>query len=387
MDSYYRPTRAEISLDALRHNLFSFRQVIPKHIKLMAVVKANAYGHGALQISKEALDCGVDYLAVAFLDEALELRKAGIQAPILVLGYTPPDGIQLAIKHRISLTVYSEDVLQVLEQRVSEANQLTIHMKIDTGMNRLGIYNDQQAIDFVRRALRIPGLHIEGLFTHYACADERDKSYTYMQHDRFTQTVEKLRSQGVEFPIIHAGNSATGIDMPELSFNMVRLGISMYGLYPSNQVNRERVRLQPVMSFKTAVVRSEVMPLDSGVSYGGTYHTKEDERIATLPVGYADGYSRLLSSNAEALICGVKVPVVGRVCMDQCMLNVTGLDDVSIGEEVVLFGTQGDAVISADDLAQRIGTINYEITCKVSHRVPRVYIRDGKQVEVANPLH
>lgn len=394
MDPYYRPTRVEISLDALRRNIMAFQQALPADIKKMAVVKADAYGHGAFEVSKTAIDCGVDYIAVAFLDEGLELRHAGIQAPILVLGYTPPEGLLIAWEYDITLNVYTWNVLEAIEKLASsEPNReyflqkpLKVHIKIDSGMNRLGLTTEEEAIAYIKQALRIPGLEVEGIFTHYACADEGDKTYTLKQYERFRRIVDHFHHQGVEFPYVHAGNSAAAIDTPELTFNMVRLGISMYGLYPSEEVNHQRIRLEPVMSIKTGVVMVKTVPPGSGISYGAMYYTSGEEQIATLPIGYADGLSRMLSGKASALIQGRKAPIVGKICMDQCMLNVTGLTDIHMEDEVVILGKQGEEQITAEELARLLGTINYEITCMVSHRVPRVYVRGGKVVETVNPL-
>lgn len=376
----------EISLDALRHNYGAFRKAIPATMKIMAVVKANAYGHGAIEIAQEAVDCGADYLGVAFLDEAIELRNAGVTSPILVLGYTPPEGIAAAVRHHITLTVFSDSVLDGLQAMDLPQGSINIHIKIDTGMGRIGLPDEEAAVAFIEKALKVPGITVEGLFTHYACADETDKSYTYEQHRRFERIVEVFQSKGIDFPIVHAGNSATAIEFPELSCTMVRLGISLYGLYPSAEVNQKRVLLKPVMSFKTGVVMVKTLPPHSGISYGTIYYTEGEEHIATLPVGYADGYTRLLTSRTEVLIRGRKVPVVGKICMDQCMINVTSIPDAAVGEEVVLFGQQGDASIRADDLAEALGTINYEITCMVSNRVPRIYVKNGEAIKVVNYL-
>lgn len=424
---FYRPTWAEISLDALQHNIEVIRKAMPADKKVLAVVKADAYGHGAIEVSRHALRCGVDYLAVAFLDEALELRQAGIEAPILIMGYTPPSAVKLAIDHDVTLTVFSEDVLEALAElgsrkqgnsqqqgssqqqgnshqqgsrhqgdqqssrhqgdqgRGNPANPAKIHIKIDTGMSRLGVRYDE-AIPFIERALQLPGIEVEGLFTHYACADESDKTFTHEQHERMQHVVAHFADQNIQFPIVHAGNSATAIDVPHLSFNMVRLGISMYGLYPSAEVNTQQVRLQPVMTFKSQIVMIKKLPPHVGVSYGQTYHTQGEEQIATIPVGYADGYSRALSGDTSVLLRGQKAAVIGRICMDQLMINATGWPDLKQGEEIVLFGKQGDAVISAEELAHKLRTINYEITCKVSHRVPRVYYKDGQRYKVTNRL-
>lgn len=392
MDSFYRPTWMEISLDALKHNIEGFKRVLPDDMSIMAIVKANAYGHGAVEISKEAVACGANYLGVAFLDEALELRNAGITAPILVLGHTPPEGVEAAWKHNITINVYRREVLDALKELQctpmykNSSSKLKIHIKLDTGMGRLGLHTEQNAISFIEEALSMPGIEVEGLFTHYANADELDKSYTVMQYQRFERVVNHFAKQKVTFKYLHAGNSAAAIDLPELSYNMIRLGISMYGLYPSDEVNAQRIDLKPVLSLKTGVVHLKTLPPDSGVSYGTIYHTKQEEDIATLPIGYADGYSRMLSGKAEAIVHGRKVPLVGRICMDQCMINVTGIDNVEIGDEVVMIGEQDGVRITAEDLAEQLGTINYEIICMISHRVARVYIRDGCRVDAINPL-
>ncbi|WP_281891170.1 alanine racemase [Paenibacillus sp. YYML68] len=388
MDSFYRPTRVEISLDALRHNLLAFREALPKHVSMMAVVKADAYGHGAVEVCRESLDCGVTYIAVAFLDEGLELRRAGVTAPILVLGYTPPEGLLIAYEHNITLNIYTYEVLEAWERLApacAEGRPLRIHIKLDSGMNRLGIASEE-AIPFIDRARQTAGLEVEGLFTHYACADETDKSHTLGQYARFERVVRHYRQQSVEFRYVHAGNSAAAIDLPDHTFNMARLGISMYGLYPSAEVNKQRVELRPVLSIKTGVVMVKQVPPGQGVSYGAVYKTSGEETIATLPIGYADGYSRMLTGKAEVLVRGQRVPVVGRICMDQCMTNVTGIADISIEEEVVILGEQGGERITAEEHASWLGTINYEIVCMISHRVPRVYTKNGAVVRSVNPL-
>jgi len=386
MDSFFRPTRVEISLDALRSNLREFRRVLPEQVSMMAVVKADAYGHGAVEVSREALRCGVGYIAVAFLDEGLELRQAGITAPILVLGYTPPEGLAIAWEHDITVNIYSHEVLDAFERLEPREKPLSIHVKIDSGMNRLGLTTEAEAIHLIERALQIPKLYVEGLFTHYACADETDKTYTEEQYRRFDRVVQYFRAKGIEFAYIHAGNSAAAIDSPDLTYNMVRLGISMYGLYPSEEVNHQLIDLQPVLSIKSGIVMVKTLPSGSAISYGAVYKTSNEETIATLPIGYADGYSRMLTGKAHVLVKGVRVPVVGRICMDQCMMNVTGLEDIHNEEEVVILGSQGEERITAEEHAEWLGTVNYEITCMISHRVPRVYIRDGAVVSTVNPL-
>lgn len=392
MESFYRPTRVEVNLDALEHNVEAFRKALPEGTGLMAVVKANAYGHGAVQVAREAEALGLQYLGVALLDEALELRRAGITLPILVLGYTPPEGLELAARNDVTVNAFSREVLDALRERGGSRTggepvpPLKIHVKIDTGMGRLGLHDTNEAIAYIEEALRLPGVVVEGIFTHYACADESDKSYTLEQHAKFLRVVNHFRERGVTFPWVHAGNSATGFDTPELTFNMLRLGISLYGLYPSEEVRRERIALEPVMSLKSEIVHLKKLPPGSAISYGATYRTSGEETIATLPIGYADGFSRMLSGRAEALVRGRRVPIVGRICMDQCMVRVDDAPEAALHDEAVLFGSQGGERITVEEIAEKLGTVNYEIVCMISHRVPRIYIRGGRTVRIDNPL-
>jgi alanine racemase len=385
VDAFYRPTWVEISLDALRSNIEGFQRILPAGMKQMAVVKADAYGHGAVEVSKEVLAAGVDYLGVAFFDEALELRNAGITAPILVLGYTPPEGVERARELDVTIAVYSHDVLKELQAQQNK-KKLKIHIKLDTGMGRLGLHTEEDAIPFIEQALTLPNVEVEGMFTHYASADEVDKSYTLEQYRRFERIVSYFTDKGVKFPYIHAGNSAAAIDLPGLTYSMVRLGISMYGLYPSEDVDQTKIELKPVLSLKTGIVHLKTLSPGSGVSYGTIYHTKGEEQIGTLPIGYADGYSRMLSGKAEVLVRGKRVPIVGRICMDQCMINVSDILDVQSLDEVVLIGEQDGERITAEDVARQLGIINYEIICMISHRVARVYVRGGERVDAINPL-
>ncbi|MFS1511346.1 alanine racemase [Chengkuizengella sp. SCS-71B] len=385
MDSYYRPTWAEISLDALHYNLTRFQEILPNHMEIMAVVKANAYGHGAVEVAKQAILSGAQYIAVAFLDEALELRNSGITAPILILGYIPPEAVELAIQHDITLTVFQDETIDALSKIKRDSKPYKVHIKIDTGMGRLGV-RYENAIPFIEKVLQLDGVEVEGVYTHFANADEEDKTYTLKQYQHFKEIVDYFKQKNINFLKIHTGNSAIAIDLPEYSYNMVRLGISMYGLYPSTEINHHKIDLKPVMSLKTKIIYSKVLPPESGISYGTKYFTKEEEQIATLPIGYADGYSRMLSGKVDALIRGKRVPVVGTICMDQCMMNITGLDDVKSGEEVVLFGKQGDEQILVEELAEKLDTINYEIVCMISHRVPNVYVQNGRIVMVHNGL-
>lgn len=395
MEPYYRPTWAEISLDALRHNLSAIRAALPDGCKLMASVKANAYGHGAVEVAKAAEAFGIDYLGVAFLDEALQLRSHGVRAPILVLGYVPGEALALAREQDVAISLFREDVRQAAESlpQLADGRKLKIHVKVDSGMGRLGVLGQDETVAFVERCLHTPQLEVEGLFTHYARADELDKSYTELQYERFAAIAEALKARGFDIPIIHAANSAAGMETPVWAGGMVRLGIAMYGLYPSAEVNREVIALEPVMSLKTRIAFVKRAPEGWGISYGTRYFTRGEERIGTLPIGYADGYSRMLTGKAFGLVRGVKVPIRGTICMDQCMialddekLQSAGQGEVEPGEEVVLIGSQGGASITMDEIADQLGTINYEIACMIAARVPRVYTEDGAAVIVRNEL-
>lgn len=391
MQAIYRPTLAEINLDHLRANYNAFREALPDHMKLLACVKANAYGHGAVEVARELQQLGAAYLSVAFLDEALELRQGGISGPILVLGYTPPEAVEIAYEYDVTITLFSSEVLQAIKALpVKPEKPLKVHIKIDSGMGRLGLLPGEDAISFIEEALSLPQVVVEGMFTHFARADEENKDYTLGQYRRFQGVADALRDKGYHIPIIHTGNSAAAIDTPELSYNMVRVGIGLYGLYPSDEVNRKTVSLRPVMTLKTKLVYVKNLPPHSGISYGTKYVTKQEERIGTLPIGYADGFSRMLSGKAEVLIRGRRVPVVGNICMDQCMVSLKSFaeeaEQIKAGEEVVLIGQQSGECITADELAAKLGTIHYEVVCMIAHRVPRLYIRDDIPVKTVNAL-
>ncbi|WP_427179435.1 alanine racemase [Paenibacillus sp. TC-CSREp1] len=392
MQGQYRPTQVEINLDHLRSNVTAFREALPQRTKFLACVKANAYGHGAVEMARELERLGVDYLSVAFLDEALELRLHGITSPILVLGYTPPEGVAAAWQHNVTITLFSRDVLEAIRQQDAScfANKLKVHIKIDSGMGRLGLLPGHEAIEFIQEVSSMEQVMLEGMFTHYAKADEQDKTYTLEQYQRFQSVAQTLRDQGCVIPIIHTANSAAAIDTPELSYDMVRVGISLYGLYPSTEVNHQAVKLLPVLTLKTKAVLVKTLPPHWGISYGTRYFTQGNERIATLPIGYADGFSRMLTGKAQVLVRGRRVPVVGTICMDQCMVSLQSFaqeaEEIQAGEEVVLIGHQLDGVITASEVADQIGTIDYEVICMMAHRIPRVYIRDGEVVARMNPL-
>lgn len=385
---HLRPTRVEIDLDNLEYNMNQIKSILSPSAKICAVLKADGYGHGAVEIAQEIMGCGAAYIAVSFIDEALELRQSGVKVPILILGFTPESQFDKIIEYDITQTIYNTSSAETLSKLALKYNKKAkVHIKIDTGMNRIGFQANSNSLTKIASLFSLEGLEIEGIYTHFAKADEKDKTFTKEQYKSFNEMANRLKQMGHDIPIKHVANSATVIDLPDMHLDMVRPGLILYGLYPSQEVQKDKLDLKPLMSLKTKV--SHVKKVDRGrrISYGGTFVTKRESLIATLPVGYADGYSRLLSSKADVLIKGQRAPVVGRICMDQCMVDITDIKDkVQTGEDVVLFGKMGNKEILADELAHTIGTINYEIICGVSRRVPRVYIRHGKIIKVKNLL-
>ncbi len=374
-----RPVWAEIDLGAIANNIREIRRVTRPQAKVMAVVKANAYGHGAREVSNVALKNGADWLGVALLQEAVQLRDAGFSVPILILGYTSLDQLKSVVDYELRQTIYSLEQAKALSAAAVKAGKEALaHVKIDTGMGRIGLLPEQATVQRILEMVRLPGLELEGIYTHFAVADAADKAYTQNQFQRFLRVLEQLKNKGLEFPVRHAANSAAVIDLPETHLDIVRPGLIIYGMYPSREVKREKIKLQQAMSLKAEISHVKKVGPGTAISYGCTYVTKNDAVIASLPLGYADGYTRFLSNKAEVLIKGQRVPLVGRVCMDQCMVDVTGLKpEVSMGDEAVLLGGQQEQFISVDELAEKIGTINYEVVCMVSCRVPRVYRRNA----------
>lgn len=365
---------AEIDLAALAHNVRAIKNILRPGTQLMAIVKANAYGHGAGPVARTALSNGATCLGVATLDEALELRQEGISAPVLILGYTPAEEAAKVVAANISQTVYSLEQAAVLNQAAATAGvRARLHLKIDTGMGRLGLL-PAQAISLAGAINDLPYVCLEGLFTHFASSDAADKSYARRQLDTFLKTLKELERRGISFPWIHAANSGAIIDLPETHFNLARAGIILYGHYPSGEVHRERLALKPVMTLKAKVILVKELAAGKYVGYGCTYVTPASSQIATLPIGYGHGYSRLLSNRAQVLIRGRRAPVIGQICMDQCMVDVTSIPGIQVDEEVVLFGCQEGNLLTVDEVAAWMGTINYEILCLISRRVPRLYL-------------
>jgi alanine racemase len=382
-----RPVWAEIDLDTLAHNIREARRVTPGSSRIMAAVKADGYGHGAVEASKVFLENGADRLATATLGEAIQLRRHRVEAPILVLGYVPEYLYPLLLEHDVSASVYRLGHAAALSAATLEAGrEAVVHVKVDTGMGRLGFRVDE-ATDAVMEIDSLPGVGVEGVFTHFAVSDEADKTYTRRQFEKYMQVIVELGDRGFDVPVKHVSNSAAVIDLPEYSLDMVRPGIMLYGLYPSPHVNHKRVDLRPAMTLKTKVSHVKTVPPGTRLSYGLTHSTEWVSRIATLPVGYADGYSRGLSNVGEVTIDGRRAQIVGRVCMDQCMVDVTDTGRIKVGDTVTLFGDGSDGAPTVEEVAGWLGTIVDEVTCGVGRRVPRVYLKSGEVMGVRDCLN
>lgn len=380
----YQRVIAEINLDNIAHNVKAVREIIGNNTKIMAVVKADAYGHGAVEVSKTALYNGADWLGVATCDEGIQLRKNSIFVPILLLGYTPAARVDEVILNGLTQTIFSYETAKEFSIAAKKLKRsVNVHIKIDTGMGRIGFTPCEESIETILKISMLPGLNITGIYTHFAEADKRDKTYTYEQYKKFTYMTENIEKRlGIKI-LKHAANSGAILELPDLKLDMVREGILLYGLYPSNEVSRN-INILPCMSIKSKV--SYVKETEAGISigYGRTFFTKRKSIIATIPVGYADGYSRLLSNKASVIIRGSVAPVVGNICMDQFMADVTDIDGVKEGDSVILIGGDNGNFITADELAEIQGTISYEILCGVGRRVPRIYIKGGEIIKTVN---
>ncbi|MCC8014407.1 MAG: alanine racemase [Eubacterium sp.] len=378
----YQRVAAFINLDRLAANIRNIKKAVGDK-KVLAVVKADAYGHGAVEAAKVCLFNGAEYLAVANSDEGLSLRKNNIMEPVLILGYTVSGNLRAVIENDITQTVFSYEMAEEISQAaVSLGKVCRVHIKIDSGMGRLGFLPSEESIEEIIKISKMKGIFVEGIFTHFAEADSADKSYTELQAKRFKYMCGGLEERGLKL-LKHCANSAAILDMPELRLDMVRAGIILYGYYPSGEV-KKTIEIKPVMSLKTHISYVKKLKAGSFISYGRTYAVKEDMTVATVPVGYADGYMRAFSNKASVIVKGKAAPVVGRICMDQFMIDISRIDGVEMGDEVILLGEDKGLSIDADKLAELGGTISYEILCAVGKRVPRVYIKDGKAIKTVN---
>ena len=371
----YERVRADISLDAILANMESMKRNLKEGVQITAVLKTNAYGHGAVEIAKvlEPLDYVWGY-AVAAFEEAVELREAVLRKPVRLLCYVFPYCYQELAKMNIRPAVFREDMLEQLSAAAKAAGKkIKIHIAVDTGMSRIGIFPDETGLDFVKKALETEGLQVEGMFTHFARADEADRSFTEEQLEKFVWLTEAVKERlGYEIPIRHCSNSAGIIEYPHANMTMVRAGITLYGLWPSDEVRKDIVPLEPVMSLRSHIIYIKEISAGTPVSYGGTWAPDHTVRLATVPVGYGDGWPRSLSNKGYVLIRGQKAPIRGRVCMDQFMVEVTDIPDAAEGDEVTLIGRDGDAYISMEEVGDLSGRFNYELACDINPRVPRV---------------
>lgn len=381
----YQRVHARISLDAIKDNFNEIKRLINKNTKVIAVLKTDGYGHGAIPIAKELCDDERLYgFALATSDEAFILRNSGIKKPLLILGYTFPNAYEELILKDVSMTVFREDTLA---QLASECRKLSttehkykakIHIKVDTGMGRIGVMPDESGIEFVKKALSYDELIVEGVFTHLAKADEFDREPTHIQLQKYNDFIKKIKDElGYDVPIKHVSNSAGIIDYPEANLDVVRAGIILYGLWPSSEVSKDKITLKSALSLYSQIVYIKEVPPGTPISYGGTYTTEKKTKIATITVGYGDGYPRLLSNKGYVLVKGMRCPILGRICMDQLMIDVTEVDGVKEGDEVTLIGGCGNKKITMEELGELSGRFNYELACELGKRIPRVYTKNN----------
>lgn len=382
----YNRVYAKIDLDAIAYNMKQMKARIGEGAQLIAVIKTDGYGHGAVPIAEQFEP--VSYVwgyATASLDEAVLLRNAGMKKPILVLGCVFPDQYEEMIKHQVRCAVYTEEMARAIsETAVRLGKTAFLHIKIDTGMGRIGFPVTENSADIIAEVSKLPNIETEGMFTHFAKADERDKSYTIEQHKKFVWIKEELEKRGVAIPYIDCDNSAGIIDFPDLKHDLARAGISLYGMYPSDEVDQDAISLKPALELISHVAYVKDVEPGTSISYGGTFVAQKNMRVATIPVGYGDGYPRALSNKGEVLIHGKRAKILGRVCMDQFMVDVTEIPDVKFMDQVVLVGHDGEEFIPVEELSALSGRFNYEFVCCLGKRIPRVYIKNGivtKQID------
>ncbi|MEE1126469.1 MAG: alanine racemase [Acutalibacteraceae bacterium] len=394
MNSYTKRTWAEISLDNIIHNYNIIRSNISNNAMMCCVIKADAYGHGAVQLAKLYEELGADWFSVSNIDEALELRNNNIKLPILILGYTPVANARILSENNIAQTCHSLDYAKSLSDiAVSQGVTVKIHLKLDTGMSRIGlmcqnIERDKKYIDIAEQLCKLPNLYPQGVFTHFAVSDEAEagKDFTIQQFNAFIHTITELEKRGIKFDIRHCANSGAIIDYPEMHLDMVRAGIILYGLSPSEKL-KSKLNLKPAMQLKSVVSQCKEIYEGTTVSYGRTFTAESQKKVVTIPIGYADGYIREIAEDGYVSIQGKKAKILGRICMDQTIVDATDIENINIGDEVIIFGDiSNDNTPTADDIAKWSSTINYEVVCLVSKRVPRVYYKANKTTEVVNHL-
>lgn len=375
----------DVNLDAISENFDTVRSLVGEDTLICSVIKADAYGHGVFEVARLLQEKGSDYLAVAVLDEGIELRRQGIKTPILILGPLMPGQATYVIRHDLTQTICSLEMARELSaEALRQRKTMKIHIKVDTGMGRIGV-NYEDAVPLISKIMDLPYLKVEGIFTHYATSDSIDKKYVFEQWNRFNQVLDDLKEQGIRIPIAHAATSATVIDLPFMKLDMVRPGLMLYGLYPRADM-RNKVELKPALTLKAKISYLKDITRQQSISYGRKYHAAVGEKIATIPLGYNDGYRRILTNDSQVLIHGKRCPTVGTICMDHVMVNVSDLPDVKRFDEVVLIGRQQDGEIPVDEIANKLRTINYEVISCLGRRLPRIYYRNGRMVSVRNLL-
>lgn len=381
---YFR-TEAAIDLDAAEHNFNVTRAKLPENVKLLCVIKADAYGHGAVPLAK-LFEGRADFYGVACIEEAIELKKAGIKTPVLILGAVPKEFYSDIVKYDIRVPIFNlEDAKALSAEAVKQNKTAPFHFCVDTGMSRIGFQVNKESADACLEITKLPNIEAEGLFSHFATADEKDLSKAIAQRDKFKEFIKLLEERGINIPIKHINNSAGIMNFDEY-FDMCRMGIILYGLYPSHEVDENLLKIKPVMEWRAHITHIKELEPGREISYGGTYKTGETRRIATIPVGYADGYPRCLSNKGKVLINGEFAPITGRVCMDQFMVDITGID-AKVGDMVVLVGKSGSKELSMEEVSESAYSFNYELPCRVARRVPRTYYRDGKFLFSTNYMY
>lgn len=378
---------AEVDLDAIAHNIKEIRKITNPNAQIMAVVKADAYGHGFMEVARTLLENGADRLAVAVLQEGKQLRSRGVDVPILVLGATGEESVDDLINFNITPNVFDYEFAKALSYAAERKEKVTkVHIKIDTGMTRLGFVAGEDNTDIIDEIVKIsnlPYIEVEGIFSHFATSDETDGEYTLLQYRRFMDVAQGLEERGVKIPIKHICNSAGIMMYPQMHLDMVRPGIILYGMYPSDEVDKSKLNLIPAMTLKAGITYVKEVAAGRGVSYGKEYITDSVTKIATVPIGYADGYLRKLARVGKMLVKGIEVPITGRICMDQCMIDVTNVHNINKGDEAIIFGK---TLVTIDDLADWLETINYEVSCLIGKRIPRIYTKNGEAVKELNYL-
>lgn len=386
MKKILRPAWAEIDLDAIAYNTRNIKKLIGDK-DLIAVVKANCYGHGVIDIIPTLLENGVSRFAVAMISEALEIRDNKITAPVMILGFTPLYLGKELINNNIEQTVYDLDYAKELSKIALTLNKKAkIHIAIDTGMGRIGFLPNEKSIDNITEICSLEGIEVIGIFTHFSTSDEKDKEYSHEQFTKMLSVMDTLKKRGIDIPLKHVANSGAIIDLPDTYLDAVRAGIILYGYYPSDEIDKNNLALKPALTLKATITNVKTLEKDMYVSYGRTFKTSNETIVATIPVGYADGYLRKLAENGKVIIKGEFAPIIGRICMDQFMIDVTNIPDVKIGDEVILLGEKNGLKYNADDMAKKLDTINYEVTCMLKSRLPRVYIKDTHIINVKNHI-